>query len=95
MFRFELKNSREKNSFCCILSSLVSCSFVAAVCFSSEQLAIAKERAHARARAVSRNRARARVRAFLIVDFASQLKAGNTKGGSITVPLTSCLTGLD
>jgi hypothetical protein len=22
-------------------------------------------------------------------------KAGNTKGGSITVPLTSCLTGLD
>jgi len=21
--------------------------------------------------------------------------AGNTKGGSITVPLTSCLTGLD
>ncbi len=26
---------------------------------------------------------------FLIV------KAGNTKGGSITVPLTSCLTGLE
>jgi hypothetical protein len=23
------------------------------------------------------------------------LSAGNTKGGSITVPLTSCLTGLD
>jgi hypothetical protein len=23
------------------------------------------------------------------------LAAGNTKGGSITVPLTSCLTGLD
>ncbi len=23
------------------------------------------------------------------------VKAGNTKGGSITVPLTSCLTGLD
>jgi hypothetical protein len=23
------------------------------------------------------------------------LKPGNTKGGSITVPLTSCLTGLD
>ncbi len=23
------------------------------------------------------------------------LKAGNTKGGSITVPLTSCLTGLE
>ncbi len=23
------------------------------------------------------------------------LKAGNTKGGSIIVPLTSCLTGLD
>ncbi len=22
-------------------------------------------------------------------------KSGNTKGGSITVPLTSCLTGLD
>jgi hypothetical protein len=22
-------------------------------------------------------------------------KAGNTKGGSITVPLTSCLTGLE
>jgi len=25
----------------------------------------------------------------------SGLEAGNTKGGSITVPLTSCLTGLD
>ncbi len=25
----------------------------------------------------------------------SNLNAGNTKGGSITVPLTSCLTGLD
>ncbi len=25
----------------------------------------------------------------------SMLKPGNTKGGSITVPLTSCLTGLD
>jgi hypothetical protein len=24
-----------------------------------------------------------------------RVKAGNTKGGSITVPLTSCLTGLD
>jgi hypothetical protein len=24
-----------------------------------------------------------------------KLKAGNTKGGSIPVPLTSCLTGLD
>ncbi len=24
-----------------------------------------------------------------------QFAAGNTKGGSITVPLTSCLTGLD
>jgi hypothetical protein len=24
-----------------------------------------------------------------------KVKAGNTKGGSITVPLTSCLTGLD
>jgi hypothetical protein len=23
------------------------------------------------------------------------VKAGNTKGGSITVPLTSCLTGLE
>ncbi len=23
------------------------------------------------------------------------VRAGNTKGGSITVPLTSCLTGLD
>ncbi len=23
------------------------------------------------------------------------IKAGNTKGGSITVPLTSCLTGLE
>jgi hypothetical protein len=23
------------------------------------------------------------------------VKTGNTKGGSITVPLTSCLTGLD
>ncbi len=26
---------------------------------------------------------------------ACALKPGNTKGGSITVPLTSCLTGLD
>jgi hypothetical protein len=25
---------------------------------------------------------------------SASLKAGNTKGGSITVPLTSCLTGL-
>jgi hypothetical protein len=25
----------------------------------------------------------------------SIMAAGNTKGGSITVPLTSCLTGLD
>jgi hypothetical protein len=24
-----------------------------------------------------------------------KVKAGNTKGGSITVPLTSCLTGLE
>jgi hypothetical protein len=24
-----------------------------------------------------------------------KMKAGNTKGGSITVPLTSCLTGLE
>jgi hypothetical protein len=24
-----------------------------------------------------------------------QIPAGNTKGGSITVPLTSCMTGLD
>jgi hypothetical protein len=26
---------------------------------------------------------------------AASLEPGNTKGGSITVPLTSCLTGLD
>ncbi len=26
---------------------------------------------------------------------AKRIKSGNTKGGSITVPLTSCLTGLD
>jgi hypothetical protein len=25
----------------------------------------------------------------------AKLEAGNTKGGSITVPLTSCLTGLE
>ena len=25
----------------------------------------------------------------------AQLEPGNTKGGSITVPLTSCLTGLE
>ena len=25
----------------------------------------------------------------------SMVRTGNTKGGSITVPLTSCLTGLD
>jgi hypothetical protein len=28
-------------------------------------------------------------------DFAVIFKSGNTKGRSITVPLTSCLTGLD
>jgi hypothetical protein len=27
--------------------------------------------------------------------FSLIIEAGNTKGGSITVPLTSCLTGLD
>ncbi len=27
--------------------------------------------------------------------WARGIQAGNTKGGSITVPLTSCLTGLD
>jgi hypothetical protein len=26
---------------------------------------------------------------------ANKAEAGNTKGGSITVPLTSCLTGLE
>jgi hypothetical protein len=36
----------------------------------------------------------------LFVEFLEQkvekrFNAGNTKGGSITVPLTSCLTGLD
>jgi len=35
----------------------------------------------------------------IVVDFAEQhrclVKAGNTKGGSISVPLTSCLTGLE
>jgi hypothetical protein len=30
----------------------------------------------------------------LIVPMKSSLFPGNTKGGSITVPLTSCLTGL-
>jgi len=29
------------------------------------------------------------------IDFWSNDPAGNTKGGSITVPLTSCLTGLE
>jgi hypothetical protein len=28
-------------------------------------------------------------------DLATNIRQGNTKGGSITVPLTSCLTGLD
>jgi len=28
-------------------------------------------------------------------DAKTNRKAGNTKGGSITVPLTSCLTGLE
>ncbi len=31
--------------------------------------------------------------AFLIIYFIDE--PGNTKGGSITVPLTSCLTGLE
>ncbi len=30
-----------------------------------------------------------------ISQWAQYSRAGNTKGGSITVPLTSCLTGLD
>ncbi len=29
------------------------------------------------------------------IAYAVRLTAGNTKGGSITVPFTSCLTGLD
>ncbi len=29
------------------------------------------------------------------VEIVVKLGSGNTKGGSITVPLTSCLTGLD
>ncbi len=28
-------------------------------------------------------------------NIGKKVKPGNTKGGSITVPLTSCLTGLD
>jgi hypothetical protein len=32
---------------------------------------------------------------YLKLFFAAKLEAGNTKGGSITVPLTSCLTVLD
>ncbi len=32
---------------------------------------------------------------ILLFSQSFTLKAGNTKGGSITVPLTSCLTGLD
>jgi len=38
------------------------------------------------------------VRLFVLplLDLAyTMIRAGNTKGGSITVPLTSCLTGLD
>jgi hypothetical protein len=30
-----------------------------------------------------------------LFNLASYIQAGNTKGGSITVPLTSCLTGLE
>jgi hypothetical protein len=32
---------------------------------------------------------------FLVETLATMAAAGNTKGGSITVPLTSCLTGLE
>ncbi len=32
---------------------------------------------------------------FSNVHSTQRPRAGNTKGGSITVPLTSCLTGLD
>jgi hypothetical protein len=32
---------------------------------------------------------------ILVVFQKGRLEAGNTKGGSITVPLTSCLTGLE
>ncbi len=32
--------------------------------------------------------------ANVMPQFEALLTAGNTKGGSITVPLTSCLTGL-
>ena len=36
------------------------------------------------------------IKAFFFVDKeVRRVKPGNTKGGSITVPLTSCLTGLD
>jgi hypothetical protein len=32
---------------------------------------------------------------YLMSAVLTLVAAGNTKGGSITVPLTSCLTGLD
>ncbi len=35
------------------------------------------------------------VSTFIVQPGYSLVQPGNTKGGSITVPLTSCLTGLD
>jgi hypothetical protein len=32
---------------------------------------------------------------LIVVGTTEKVSPGNTKGGSITVPLTSCLTGLD
>jgi hypothetical protein len=32
---------------------------------------------------------------IILLPIKIRLKPGNTKGGSITVPLTSCLTGLE
>jgi hypothetical protein len=32
---------------------------------------------------------------MVVRDCSAMEETGNTKGGSITVPLTSCLTGLD
>ncbi len=35
------------------------------------------------------------VRGFKVVKFEASIYTGNTKGGSIIVPLTSCLTGFE
>jgi hypothetical protein len=44
---------------------------------------------------LQKGRAKVATCTILLAIFLGTISAGNTKGGSITVPLTSCLTGLE